>query len=267
MKYHQSRVLAQAGTFLTLALAQATAATVTFEDVPLGNPNGPSGVWNGQAGTGGLGVEGARFNNSYGTFPGGFFWSGFAFSNHTDKTTPGLDNQFSAYPGTGAGDSNQYALGYSGAIINIGLTDLAGKGAMLTNTTYAALSMLNGDMFGKEFGGISGNDPDFFKLTINGFAGGSPTGTPVDFYLADFRFTDNTQDYIVNQWTYVDFSSLGTVDEIRFGFESSDTSTFPFGTFINTPTYFAIDNITAVPEPGSILLVLLSGACLFNRRR
>jgi hypothetical protein len=28
--------------------------------------------------------------------------------------------------------------------------------------------MLNGDSFAKKFGGASGNDPDFFKLTIIG---------------------------------------------------------------------------------------------------
>lgn len=264
MKYHPSRVLAHAGTFFTLALAQATAATVTFEGVPLGNPNGPSGVWNGQAGSGGLGISGANFSNSYTDFGGGFYgWDGFAYSNRTDATTLGFSNQFSAYPGSGAFGSSQYALGYTNAIITINMTNLAGKGAYLTNTTYAALSMLSGDSFAKKFGGASANDPDYFKLTISGFAGGSATGTAVNFFLADFRFTDNTQDYIVNQWTYVDFSALGTVDEIRFGFESTDNGMFG----INTPTYFAMDNLTAIPEPGSLMLVLFSGACLFTRRR
>jgi len=264
MKYHPLQVLAQAGTLFSLALAPAIAATVNFENVPLGNPNGPSGVWNGQAGSGGLNIGGAGFNNSYTDFGGGFYsWDGFAFSNHTDVTTAGYGNQFSAYPGTGAGGSSQYALGYSGATISIGLTDLTGTGGFITNTTYAALSMLNGDGFAKKFSGVTGNDPDFLKLTISGFAGGIAAGTPIDFYLADFRFADNSQDYIVNQWTYVDFSPLGTVDEIRFGFASSDVGMFG----INTPTYFALDNLTAVPEPSSILLVFLSGNCLFARRR
>lgn len=264
MKYHPLRVLALAGTTFSIALTAAKAATVTFETVPLGSPNGPAGVWNGQAGTGGLGVEGAAFNNSYTNYGSGFYgWSGFSFSNHTDNTTAGNGNQFSAYPAIGAGGSSQYAIGYSGAIINIGLTDLTGKGAMITNTTYAALSMLNGDSFAKAFGGTSGDDSDYFKLTISGFNNGIATGTPVDFYLADFRFTDNSQDYIVNQWTYVDFSSLGTVNEIRFGFESSDVGMFG----INTPTYFALDNLTAVPESGSMILTLLGGTCLLRRRR
>lgn len=264
MKYHPSRVLAQAGTSLIIALASASAATVTFEGVPLGSPNGPSGVWNGQAGTGGLNIDGANFNNSYTNFGGGFYsWNGFAYSNLTDTTTAGFGNQFSAYPGSGVGGSSQYALGYSGAAINFGLTNLTGTGGFITNTTYAALSMLNGDSFGKKFGGASGNDPDFFKLTISGFAGGNATGTPVDFFLGDFRFSDNTQDYIVNQWTYVDFSPLGTVDEVRFSFQSSDVGMDG----INTPTYFALDNLTAVPEPSSLMLIFLSGACLFVRRR
>ena len=38
----------------------------------------------------------------------------------------------------------------------------------LTNTTYTALSMLNGDSFSKKFGGSTGNDPDYLRLIIQG---------------------------------------------------------------------------------------------------
>ena len=40
---------------------------------------------------------------------------------------------------------------------------------LVTNTTFAFLSMQNGDEFAKQFGGDDGNDPDFFKVTFRGF--------------------------------------------------------------------------------------------------
>jgi hypothetical protein len=266
MKQKASSVLAYASAFVGLALATASGAVVTFESVPLGAPNGPAGVWNGQAGGGGLTIDGANFNNSYTDFGGGFFgWEGFAYSNKTDTTTPGSGNQFSSIAGGGAGGSSQYALSFGdGASIKFASSiDLSGLGASITNTTYAGLSMLTGDSFAKKFGGISGNDPDFFRLTISGYSGGAATGASVDFYLADFRFADNSRDYIVNQWTYVNFSPLGAADEIRFTYASSDAGRFG----INTPTYFAIDNLLAVPEPSSSLLALLGSLALLRRRR
>lgn len=246
-----------------LMFDSAAAAVVTFEAVPLG----PSGYYNGSSGGGGVVLEGATFNNNYNSGYGS--WSGFAVSNHTDTTTAGYLNQYSAYAGGGAGSAN-YAVGYyssyDAATTNISfatLTNLTGLGGLFTNTTYAALDLLNGGDFGsKKFGGVSGNDADWFLLTIKGYAAGVPTGSPVNFYLADFRFADNSLDYIVNNWRYVDFSALGSVDELRFSLTSSDVDSF--GTL--TPTYFAMDNFLSVPEPSS-LLVALSGLGLLVRRK
>ena len=61
----------------------------------------------------------------------------------------------------------------------------------------------------------------------------------IEFYLADFRFDDNSQDYIIDTWTAVDLSILGQVKTIEFSVSSSDTGDYG----INTPTYFAIDGI------------------------
>ncbi len=269
MKQKASSVLAYAGALAGFALATASGAVITFESVPLGAPNGPSGVWNGQAGGGALTIDGISFSNSYTTFPGGFIsWDGFAYSNQTDTTTPGFGNQYSSIAGGGAGGSSQYALSFGdGASIKFASsTNLTDLGTSITNTTYAGLVMLNGDpVFGaKKFGGVLGNDPDFFKLTITGYVGGSATGAMTDFYLADFRFENNSLDYIVDEWTLLDFSPLGTVDELRFTYTSSDTGRFG----INTPTYFAVDNfLSPVPEPSAILLAMLGGIGAVIRRR
>ena len=93
---------------------------------------------------------------------------------------------------------------------------------------------------------------------------GESTGS-VDFYLADYRYADSSQDYIVNAWEYIDLSSLGSVDELSFSLSSSDNGSFG----MNTPNYFAIDNIGVVPEPSAYAMIagLLALGLVFNRRR
>ncbi|MDB6080558.1 MAG: hypothetical protein JWO82_4305 [Akkermansiaceae bacterium] len=261
MNHTYLKALATAGATALLALNSASAATITFDELPLGS----GGYWNGStAPAGGPTSQGATFHNDYtASFDS---WSGFAYSNLGDTTTAGFGNQYSSFAGGGVGGTGNFALAYifDPAVVTFnGLVDMTGGGASITNTTYAGLSMQNGDSFAKKFGGVSGNDADYFLLTIQGYAGGIATGAAVNFYLADFRFADNSQDYIVKDWTNVDLSPLGQVDEIRFSLSSSDNGNFG----MNTPAYFAIDNLTSVPEPSAAVLALAGAAFLRRRRR
>jgi hypothetical protein len=80
-------------------------------------------------------------------------------------------------------------------------------------------------------------------LTITGKdSEGVVTGT-VDFYLADYRFVDNSEDYIVDTWQYVDLTSLGEVKNLEFTLSSSDVGDFG----MSTPAYFALDTIVDTP--------------------
>ena len=114
------------------------------------------------------------------------------------------------------------------------------SGFYVTNSTYAALSIENGDSFAKKFGGATGDDPDWFKLSVWGMKSDSSITDTVEFYLADYRFADNTKDYIVKDWRWVDLSSLGTVKELKFSLMSSDVGDYG----MNTPSYFCMDNLT-----------------------
>lgn len=259
MKLKAIGVSAAAG-IITLVIQSAAATVVTFDGITLPD----SGYLNASSPAGGFALQGTTFRNNYDSTFGS--WSGFAISNQTNNSTGGFGNQYSAYSGAGEGGSSNYAVGYYATYedsthINFSsLTSMAGKGASFTNTTYAAISMRDGDAFSKKFGGITGNDTDWFKLIIEGYQSGTLTGT-VEFYLADYRFADNSQDFIRNTWTHVDFSGLGSVDQIRFSMSSSDNGTFG----MNTPSYFAMDTI-AVPEP-SALLCSLAGLGLALRRK
>jgi hypothetical protein len=242
---------------LALVLAgPASALTATFDDLGLGVES----YENGANLSGGYTSGGIFFENNYVASYDGF--SAFAASTTTDTTTPGFSNQFSAIAGGGAAGSAGFGIFYSsGNVVLPSVQTVAG--GEFTNTTYAALSMRDGDSFAKQFGGESGMDPDFFRLVVEGIdLAGASTGI-VELLLADYRFEDSSLDYILDQWTYLDLSGLGLVKELSFSFESSDVGGFG----INTPVYFAIDNLTTIPEPGTALLMGLGLAGLAWQRK
>jgi len=223
-------------------------------------------LWAGSDGSGGFTSKGVSFANSYTDYGGGSFaWDGWAVSNHTDTSTPGYTNQFSAIPGGGAGGSAFYGVSYVPGY-DTGPTLLLPDGSMLvsmkiTNTTYAALSMLQGDAYGKKFGGADGHAPDWFRLTVTGLDDAAASIGSVDFYLADYRFEDDALDYVVQEWTVVDLTPLAAARGLRFELASSDVGVFG----MNTPAYFAMDNLVFVPESASAVL-LMAGAALIRRR-
>lgn len=171
---------------------------------------------------------------------GGFWSGGFSYTNKYDSATAGFGNMYGVKPLKGYNNSNIYVVGQDQGVINLSSPSNTVNGFYITNTTYAYKSMKLGDQFAKKFGGTTGNDPDFFKVTVKGYKGGVLTTDSVPFYLADFRFSNNSLDYIVDTWQWVNTSTLGNVDSIKFFMYSSDEGSFG----INTPLFFGIDNFT-----------------------
>ncbi|MDG1331944.1 MAG: DUF4465 domain-containing protein [Crocinitomicaceae bacterium] len=237
----------------TLVAAFAVAGTITaqttidFENHPLA---GAETHDNGNDGVGSFDFGGTTFDYSYNA-AGGYF-SGFAISNETDVTTPGYANQYSSYTASGAGGSSNFAIFYDFSNGGINTNDGTVKidSFELTNTTYAYLSMRDGDGFAKQFGSIYAGDgttedgtngEDFFFLRIYGQNFDETEIDSMDFYLADYRFADSTQDYIIDDWNTIDLTGFSfDVASVRFSFGSSDMS----GIYINTPAYIAIDNVS-----------------------
>ena len=190
-------------------------------------------------------------------------WSGHAASTHTDGTTGGWGNQYSAVTGQGVSGSDAYGLFYQDAYnsaephIILPQSEIV-DGFYVTNTSYAYYSMLDGDGWAKQFG-----PEDWFKLTVEGFNASGVSAGILEFYLADFLTSTPGSDYILNQWTWVDTSSLGPVKELDFALSSSDVGDFG----MNTPAYFAFDNIQIAPEPGTGVLVGLGLTLMALRRR
>jgi hypothetical protein len=213
--------------------------TISFENVALS----PQGVNNGSDLSGGFTSGDLFFRNYYD--PQFFSWEGFSASNKVDSVTAGFSNQYSCYAGS-ASEGSKFGMAYifgPAYFRNINpaqpkrLTSLK-----FTNSTYAALSMKNGDAFSKKFGGASGNDPDFFKIRVFNHFGGQITDS-AEIFLADFRSSDNTQDYIVKSWRLANFSFNNPFDSISFKLQSTDNGQFG----MNTPSYFCLDEIVITP--------------------
>ncbi len=186
-------------------------------------------------------------------------WSGFTYSNTTDTTTPGFANQFSAITGGGVNGSSNYGIANPGTagVSRLDFNEATiVEGAYFTNTTFAYLSMTDGDVFAKQFG-----LGDFFTLTVTGLDSSDNVTNAVNISLA-------LDANLVDAWVWNDLMSLGEVFALEFSLASSDVGAFG----MNTPAYFAMDNLTsvsAVPVPAAVWLFAtgLLGLVSVARRR
>ncbi|PID40038.1 MAG: PEP-CTERM sorting domain-containing protein [Proteobacteria bacterium] len=276
----------------SLAFGYTDSSKTGFEDLSLS----PESYWNGGSVPAGQEVNtgftsGDSYHNTYkSNFDYGSgpveYWDGFAYSNRTDTTQTGMAGQYTSVTGSGVGGSEKYGVFYDGGDYGhanqiyfgyeSGAYAQTADGMYVTNNMYAYDSMLNGDSFAKRFGyghydnnnpgdwdNPLGTDEDWFLLTVYGLDENyDRTASSVEFYLADYRFADNEDDYIVDEWTWMDLSGLGVVYGLEFELSSSDTG--PYG--MNTPAYAAVDN---VPVPGAVWLFVsgLLGLVGFKRRK
>lgn len=191
---------------------------------------------------------------TYDTSFGGYWDKGIAVSTMTDDSTGDYTNLYSAISGTGHEDD---AYGVVSASSEVFLQvrsaceafyGVTWMGGYVTNSTYAYMSMLNGDQFAKKFGGASGDDPDYFFVRFRfydaflNFTDSVPL-SQFDMYLADYRFEDNSKDYILDDWALVQLNDYPAYENsgyrVSMQLYSSDTGMFG----INTPAFFCIDDL------------------------
>ncbi len=253
----------------------ASAETADFENLTLDSNsywNG-SDEWDGSDTSSEFKSGNASFNNIYGVdedwgFP---FWYGFAYSNHTDTEISGQASQYNAITGSGVNGSETYAVAYYstpyGDVVpelpTISLdTEQVVTGMYITNINWAYYTMSVGDeVFGIDPFFTTDDSTDYFKVIITGF---DQNGDPLN-EIEKFLAKDGN---IVKTWEWVDLRSLGTIKSIKFSMDSSDKSSG----YINTPTYFAIDNFNGT-GPGSddggsdssTCFIKAAGASFFSR--
>ncbi len=192
----------------------------------------------------------AQFEYEWDSSFGGFWSGGFAYTNKTDSANGSFSNLYGVKAYTGYSNSANFVVGQDGGVIKLKSPNNTVNGFYITNTTYAYKVIRNGDSFSRKFGDTTGagsgttiaqgSYPDFFKITARGYLNGILKPDSAEFYLADFRFSNNAQDYIVNAWQWFNTTALGVVDSITFNIFSSDNSAFG----MNTPAFFALDNFT-----------------------
>jgi hypothetical protein len=223
---------------LTVSAQITTTQVSDFENVILTSNHHT--VYNDSTGGGGFTSGNAYFPSQWDTSFGGYWSGGWAASSVND-TINSYPNLYGCMANKGYNHSAKYAVGTTSGRLTLQLTDsLIGKtvtGMYICNSTYAYNSIKHGDSFSPAF---SATNKDWFKLTVKKYYGGNLTSDTAEIYLADFRYADTTQNYILKTWTWVSLSSLGNVDSLWFSLSSTQTGSFG----MNTPAFFCIDNLS-----------------------
>ncbi|MDD3469390.1 MAG: DUF4465 domain-containing protein [Thermoguttaceae bacterium] len=253
------------------SLLRAEQVTVNFNELAFASGQDYN------AASGGFTLQGVSFNNDYAN-TGWFSWGGWAYSRIQDTTTAGYTNQYAVYDTEHAYDT--YLVGYSddynGWQPTISLdAGLEFESVRLCNTTYAALSMLNGDGFTQPF-----DETDWFTLVITGVdSHGAALSQKIS--LAQWEASQNALDLnpanadSLTGWFDVNLRELGFGgSSIALSFESTDMAVWG----MNTPAYVALGEVVVsretpdtptVPEPSTwcALLGFASVGMMAARRR
>ena len=232
--------------FLLAYIPLTQAIVIDTDDLPLP----PQSYWNGADLSGGFESHHVHFGNQYDT--NWSTWTGFAYSNVNDTNTPDYLNQYASYSGLDISRTGNYVVVYDSSwqeddIITFPLPSHV-QGFYINNSTYAALTMRDGNFFSKKFGGPTGTDPDWFMLTITAK---DPSGNPIastNHFLADYRYENSGRDYIQSEWQWVDLRPFGAnVKTLHFSLSSSDSGAWG----MNTPAYFAMDSLSYSYAPAA----------------
>lgn len=202
-----------------------------------------------------------------GTTGSGYWKSGSAYTNIKDTVNGTYTNLYGNITNGGFSGAN-YVTVQDPAMVKVKNLSIV-SGFFITNTTFAWKTIKNGNMFSRKFGDTTGTGsgasipqghyPDWFLLKVVGYRNGTAANDTVKFYLADYRPAGTANDFVVKNWQFVNCTALGIVDSIRFHLSSSDNS---FG-FMNTPSYFSIDNFTTNTTVGIHELESISNISLF----
>ena len=232
-------------TFAALCLALGTEAQVldvedvaTFEDIVIGE-EGHMSVST-EEDDERTSFQSGGFEFASGCMSDWDYWYWFGYANETDNSYASLADQWKNVVGGGHDGSANYGVAFAAAfngpcyVTVLSDEPVVVPGFYITNSAYAYNSLTGNDPYCKKF-----DTGDWFKLTITGYdAEGQETGTK-DYYLADLREAETA--YIIDDWRYVDLSSLGKVKKLSFELSSTDSGDWG----MNTPAYFCFDDFGA----------------------
>ena len=177
-----------------------------------------------------------RFQQDVQDYGGGaIYYFGNIVSNKTGKEYKGdYQNDMSAAGGAHAGQKFVVWTGSYAGLDSVFLKEAAVvPGFYVCNTPWVVEAILNGDGMSDD-GGAPFGDNDYFTLTIHGSLNGKAVNSEVTVDLAKGKT-------YIQEWAYVDLSSLGKVDAITFSLASSKKNSLG----MTTPAYFAFDDLGA----------------------
>ncbi len=183
-----------------------------------------------------LGAAAATFLNTYYESWGSWYWAGFAFSTVSNTVDGSWANQYAAAQAL----TRAYAVGYDDGgwhpapeiVFDV---PAAPQSVRLNNTTYAALTIRNGDGFGFAQPFSAG---DYFYLTLTARDRDGHIVAATNHYLADFR---DGQTFIQTNWSTLDLSWMPPgVVSLTGTLTTSDVGAYG----PNTPMYFALADFT-----------------------
>ena len=186
-------------------------------------------------------VAAATFLNTWTDWGGGYdSWGGFAFSTVSNTTDGSYLNQYAAAQPR----ANAYAVGYDGGWdpppeIALDLP-AAPKSVLVDNTTYAALTIRNGNFPARAF-----TNGDFFVLTLTAYDVAGQVVATTNHYLADYR---DGKTFVQTNWSELDLSWMPpTVVSLVGTLTTTDVGDWG----ANTPTYFALADFTYAYSAGA----------------
>lgn len=202
-------------------------------------------------------------------------YTGFAASqrpgsawNRGDANMNGFPDEFEdgndtiTANGSGDGGSAGWVVAFSSGEFRVG-SDATFSTIRINNTQTTADAIRNGNGPSDAFG--SRNQDESFTVTFSDL----DDTDSIEVTLASYDLATDTLQ-VVEDFTTVDLTSLAA-NRIGISFDSTDTTTAFGQTFVDTPTYVAIDNVSfimAVPEPATWLgCAMVSAAAVVRRRR
>ncbi len=176
---------------------------------------------------------------------GGTYFDGITVTNESsnEATTLGFDGAYRSASG-GANSGQNFAVWYPvyNSQDTVSFSAQTVQGFYVNNTPYT-------------IGGITTNNyspahqfkqTDYLVLKCTGLKNKAVVGT-IDVYLAK-------EGKLIDKWTYVELASLGEIDAILFTMDGTDKS----GSWLNTPTYFAMDDFGASKPDGYVVPAMRS---------
>lgn len=205
----------------------------------------PESEWIGDtSGTNNEGTFHNKFDDNFFVFdnyftPAYYSWGGFMYTNKSDVTTAGYTNN-SAITGK-ANTGKVYLTANTNNLTPAVVSFKDGQahtltGMYVTNSTYAYFTMKNGNDFARKF-----EDGDWFKLEIYGKDIHDANTRKIDIFLADYR---DGKTELLNTWKWIPLDQLGEIKSLHFTLSSTDNGDYG----MNTPSYFCMDDITAIQK-------------------